>query len=96
MAIDFTLAPEHEEIRSRVRTFIQETVQPRIKGFDDESRVASRHEYLVTILELREQAKKEGLWLPHMPKSGVVWDLVTWSWPWCRRKPARRGSGHGS
>ena len=25
-------------------------------------------EYLVTILELREQAKKEGLWLPHMPK----------------------------
>jgi acyl-CoA dehydrogenase len=68
VAIDFTLAPEHEEIRSRVRTFIQETVQPRIKGFDDESRVTSRHEYLVTILELREQAKKEGLWLPHMPE----------------------------
>ena len=34
MAIDFTLAPEHEEIRTRVRSFIQDTVQPRIKGFD--------------------------------------------------------------
>jgi acyl-CoA dehydrogenase len=67
MAIDFTLAPEHEEIRSRVRSFIQDTVQPRIKDFDDEGKVTSRHEYLVTILELREEAKRAGLWLPHMP-----------------------------
>ena len=29
MAIDFTLAPEHEEIRARVRDFIQDTVIPR-------------------------------------------------------------------
>ena len=68
MAIDFTLAPEHEEIRARVRSFIQDTVQPRVRGFDDETRVASRDEYLVTILELREEAKRAGLWLPHMPK----------------------------
>ena len=68
MAIDFTLAPEHEEIRSRVRAFIEDTVKPRIKGFDDEGRVASRREYLVTIFELREEAKRAGLWLPHMPK----------------------------
>jgi acyl-CoA dehydrogenase len=54
MAIDFTLAPEHEEIRAKVRSFIADTVQPRIKDFDDEGRVASRHEYLVTILELRD------------------------------------------
>ena len=32
MAIDFTLAPEHEEIRSRVRSFIEDTVQPADKG----------------------------------------------------------------
>ena len=68
MAIDFTLAPEHEEIRARVRTFIRDTVQPRIKGFDDEEKVTSRHDYLVTILELREEAKRAGLWLPHMPE----------------------------
>ena len=41
---------------------------PRIKkDFDDEGRVTSRHEYLVTILELHEEAKQAGLWLPHMP-----------------------------
>ena len=68
MAIDFTLAPEHEAIRTRVRSFIVDTVMPRIKDFDDEGRVSSRHEYLVTILELREEAKRVGLWLPHMPK----------------------------
>ena len=68
MAIDFTLAPEHEEVRTRVRTFIQDTVQPRVKGFDDENRVTQRREYLVTILELREEAKRVGLWLPHMPE----------------------------
>ena len=67
MAIDFTLAPEHEEIRTRVRAFIEDTVKPRIEGFDDENRVASRREYLTTILELREEAKRAGLWLPHMP-----------------------------
>ena len=32
MAIDFTLAPEHEEIRSRVRTFIQDTVRAPHQG----------------------------------------------------------------
>ena len=67
MAIDFTLAPEHEEIRSKVRSFIRDTVTPRIEGFDDENRATSRREYLETILELREEAKRQGLWLPHMP-----------------------------
>jgi acyl-CoA dehydrogenase len=67
MAIDFTLAPEHEEIRSRVHDFIQGTVVPALDGFDDEERVLSRQEYLRIILGLREQAKELGLWLPHMP-----------------------------
>ena len=67
MAIDFTLSPEHEEIRTRVRHFIQHTVIPAVVGFDSEERVLSRREYVTTILDLREQAKAEGLWLPHMP-----------------------------
>mgnify|MGYP000606677760 CR=1 FL=1 len=33
MAIDFTLAPEHEEIRNRVRTFVEETIKPAIEPF---------------------------------------------------------------
>ncbi|MEU1722164.1 acyl-CoA dehydrogenase family protein [Actinomadura sp. ATCC 39365] len=64
MAIDFTLAPEHEEIRRRVRSFVQETVIPAMSGVEEGDRDA----YLRTIFELRRRAKAEGLWLPHMPK----------------------------
>ncbi|GAB3137744.1 acyl-CoA dehydrogenase family protein [Microbispora hainanensis] len=68
MAIDFTLAPEHEEIRARVRTFVQETVIPAVKPFEDSAEKALiRDEYLRTIFDLRRRAKEEGLWLPHMP-----------------------------
>ncbi|MEU8377587.1 acyl-CoA dehydrogenase family protein [Streptosporangium sp. NPDC048865] len=68
MAIDFTLAPEHEEIRRRVRAFVQETILPAVSGFDDEEKVTTRDEYIRVIFELREKARAEGLWLPHMPK----------------------------
>ncbi|MDP4511069.1 acyl-CoA dehydrogenase family protein [Nonomuraea turcica] len=64
MAIDFTLAPEHEEIRKRVRTFIQGTVIPAMEEVKEHDRDA----YLRTLVRLRSQAKAEGLWLPHMPK----------------------------
>ncbi|MER7506480.1 acyl-CoA dehydrogenase family protein [Nonomuraea pusilla] len=64
MAIDFTLAPEHERIRARVRAFIQDTVVPAVSGVDEGDRDA----YLRVLLALREQAKAEGLWLPHLPK----------------------------
>ncbi|MEV7804402.1 acyl-CoA dehydrogenase family protein [Microbispora sp. NPDC088329] len=69
MAIDFTLAPEHEEIRARVRTFVQEVVIPAVRPFEDsEDKALSREEYLRTIVGLRRRAKEEGLWLPHMPE----------------------------
>src|SRR4029079_8237146 len=68
MSIDFTLAPEHAEIRDRVREFVQNRVMPEMKGFDDEEKVLSREEYIRTILELRVEAQERGLWLPHMPK----------------------------
>jgi len=68
MAIDFTLAPEHEEIRTRVRTFIEGTVKPAVATFDDEEKVTSRQEYIQIILDLRGVAQAEGLWLPHMPE----------------------------
>ncbi|MEV5553364.1 acyl-CoA dehydrogenase family protein [Nonomuraea wenchangensis] len=64
MAIDFTLAPEHEEIRKRVRSFVQGTVIPAM----EEVREGDRDAYLRAIFRLRSQAKAEGLWLPHMPK----------------------------
>ncbi|MEV0622384.1 acyl-CoA dehydrogenase family protein [Nonomuraea sp. NPDC050404] len=64
MAIDFTLAPEHEEIRKRVRAFIQGTVVPAMEDLKEGDRDA----YLRAIFHLRSLAKEEGLWLPHMPK----------------------------
>ncbi|TDD24940.1 acyl-CoA dehydrogenase family protein [Nonomuraea diastatica] len=64
MAIDFTLAPEHEEIRKRVRAFIQGTVAPAMEDLKEGDRDA----YLRTIFHLRSLARAEGLWLPHMPK----------------------------
>ncbi|WP_062347889.1 acyl-CoA dehydrogenase family protein [Herbidospora yilanensis] len=61
MAIDFTLAPEHEEIRRRVRAFVQDVIVPaKTEGLP-------RDDYLRTIFGLRERARAEGLWLPHMP-----------------------------
>jgi acyl-CoA dehydrogenase len=66
MAIDFTLAPEHEEIRARVRAFIQETVIPAVGGLEADG-AASRGDYLRTIFELRGKARSEKLWLPHIP-----------------------------
>ncbi len=68
MAIDFTLSPEVEEIRTRVHDFINGKVMPAVREFDDEEKVTTRDEYIRIILELREQAKAEGLWLPHMPE----------------------------
>ena len=57
MPIDFTLAPEHEEIRARVHDFIQGTVIPAVRDFDDEEKLTTCAEYLTTIFDLREQAK---------------------------------------
>jgi acyl-CoA dehydrogenase len=67
MAIDFTLAPEHEELRTRVRDFILDNVVPALAGAEGGERTLSRKEYLTVIVGLREQAKSLGLWLPHMP-----------------------------
>jgi acyl-CoA dehydrogenase len=69
MAIDFTLSPELEELRERVRTFVREVVVP------EEARIREQHleakdrgAYVRALLGLREKAQAEGLWLPHMPK----------------------------
>ncbi len=70
MAIDFTLAPEHEEIRSRVRTFVDDVIKPAIEPFGhrDELEGDSYRSYIGALIELRKQAVAAGLWLPHMPK----------------------------
>lgn len=67
MAIDFTLSPELEEIRLRVRAFITDVVTPgeaELERLRDEDRA----EYVNLLVSLRKQALAAGLWMPHMPK----------------------------
>ena len=68
--IDFTLAPEHEEIRRRVRDFVEGTIKPAMEPFGhrDEMRPEDRAAYVKALIDLRKKAVEEGLWLPHMPK----------------------------
>src|ERR1051325_12236114 len=67
MAIDFTLSPELEAIRLRVREFIQTVVRPGEKKIGDPDKL-ERSAYIGLLLQMRADAKAAGLWLPHMPK----------------------------
>ncbi|MGH7789229.1 MAG: acyl-CoA dehydrogenase family protein [Candidatus Binatia bacterium] len=66
MAIDFTLSPELEDLRLRVRDFIQQVVKPAEAQIGDPDTM-QRADYLRILLDMRAQAKAAGLWLPHMP-----------------------------
>jgi acyl-CoA dehydrogenase len=65
MAIDFSFPPEIEEVRRRVRDFMESEVGPAQKAVDAEG--GDRRAYVKVIVELREKAKEWRLWLPHMP-----------------------------
>ena len=67
MAIDFTLTPELEDIRMRVRAFIEDVVQPAEANLHRVSE-EDRRGYVKMLVGLRTQAREAGLWLPHMPK----------------------------
>lgn len=67
MAIDFTLTPEHEAIRLRVRDFIEGVVKPGEDKIGQREDI-DRGEYITILLEMRGEARKAGLWLPHMPE----------------------------
>jgi acyl-CoA dehydrogenase len=65
MAVDFTLPPEIDEIRRRVRTFIDAEVRPVEDKLREQD--ADRRAWIEAIVELRVKAKEAGLWLPQMP-----------------------------
>jgi acyl-CoA dehydrogenase len=66
MAIDFTLTPELEQIRYRVRDFIEKVVKPGEAKLATPDKI-ERADYLQILLGMRKEAHKAGLWLPHMP-----------------------------
>jgi acyl-CoA dehydrogenase len=70
MAIDFSLSPELEEIRDRVRTFVDGVVKPEEERIEEEHLAGTdRRAYVKALVGLREKAQAEGLWLPHMPEA---------------------------
>ncbi len=65
MAIDFTLPPDVEDVRRRVREFMETRVAPAEAELTEAK--ASRDEWKARLMELRGEAEEWKLWLPHMP-----------------------------
>ena len=66
MAIDFTFPDDVEDARLLVKKFMTDTVTPRMDDLRD--RKAPGDEWRKVIYELRDIAKNQGLWAPHMPE----------------------------
>jgi acyl-CoA dehydrogenase len=64
--IDFSLSPETEDVRQRTRSFVEEHILP----LEGDSGNYDEHENIRLDLcdQVREKAKKEGLWCPQVPK----------------------------
>lgn len=64
MAVDFTLTPELEALRLRVRAFIEDVVRP---GEADMAKLGDdRGAARDLLFGMRRAARREELWLPHM------------------------------
>ena len=75
--MDFTLPPETEDLRRRIRTFVEDRVMPleaRPESYDAHENIT-----LETLEDLRGQAKAAGLWAPQMPaaRGGLGLDTVS-------------------
>jgi len=77
--MDFTLSPEIENIRLRVRAFVEEHVVP----LEADEKNFSEHENIPAerLAPVREIAKKAGLWAPQVPKQygGMELSIVAWA-----------------
>lgn len=77
--MDFTLSPEIEDLRLRVRAFVEEHVLP----LEADPENFSEHENIpeVRLAKVREKAKKAGLWAPQSPKEfgGMELPIVAWA-----------------
>ena len=70
MAIDFTLTPELEAIRDRVRVFVVDVIKPVeavIQGHNGEPPLEGKAR-IGALIDLRKKAYEAGIWLPHMPE----------------------------
>ena len=77
--MDFTLSPEIEDLRARVRAFVEEHVLPLESdpaNFADHENIP--HDRLQPV---REKAKAAGLWAPQTPREfgGMELPIVAWA-----------------
>jgi acyl-CoA dehydrogenase len=77
--MDFTLSPEIEALRLRVRAFVEEHVLP----LEADPANFSEHENIPEdrLAVVRAKAKKAGLWAPQAPKEfgGMALPMVAWA-----------------
>ena len=69
MSIDFTLSPEVQDVRMRVRTFMDDEVRPTEEKLREGN--TDRNGWGSAIFKLRQRAHELGLWNPHLPRE---WD----------------------
>jgi acyl-CoA dehydrogenase len=69
MPIDFTLPPDVEEVRMKVRAFMDSEVRPVEEKLQQDE--ADRNTYRRAIIDLRGKAHSQGIWNPHLPPE---WD----------------------
>ncbi len=63
--IDFSFPPEVDEVRLKVREFMDSRVRPEWEAIDQDD----RSQLVGCIVKLRKEAREDwGLWLPHMPE----------------------------
>ncbi len=74
MAIDFSLTDDLEDIRQRVRTFVDDVVKPAEAEIKNnkldlpEDQGGDRKAYVKTLVGMRKAARDAELWMPHMPE----------------------------
>ena len=77
--IDFTLPPETEDLRLRVRAFVEAHVLP----LESDPENFSEHENipLARLVPVRAKARAAGLWAPQAPKEfgGMALPIVSWA-----------------
>jgi acyl-CoA dehydrogenase len=85
--MDFTLSPEIEDIRLRLRAFVEKEVLP----LEADPENFSDHENIPhgRLAPVREKAKKAGLWAPQSPKEFGGMELPVLAWPAIYEEAAR-------
>src|SRR3972149_1970449 len=89
MPIDFTLPPEVEDVRKRVRAFMEQEVRPVADGLQREE--ADRRRYVEEIRRVRQGAKDVGLWNPPLPPEGGGMGLGATAMAFVSAEAARAG-----